>query len=124
MPLSKLSGGQKTRAALCKILLSDTNLLLLDEPTNHLDIDSVEWLEDFPANYKGAFIVVSHDRFFLDRVTNKTFELENKRFRSYDGNYSAYIAQREIEKMTAQRDYDYTTREIHRLEEVVEQQRR
>lgn len=124
MPLSKLSGGQKTRIALCKILLSDTNLLLLDEPTNHLDIDSVEWLEDFLANYKGAFIVISHDRFFLDKVTNKTFELENKHFRSYNGNYSAYIAQREIEKMTEQRDYDYTVREIHRLEEVVEQQRR
>lgn len=124
MPLSKLSGGQKTRVALCKILLSSANLLLLDEPTNHLDIESVEWLEDFLANYNGAFIVISHDRFFLDRVTNKTFELENKHFNSFDGNYSAYIAQSEIEKLTKQRNYDYTTREIHRLEEVIEQQRR
>lgn len=122
-PLGKLSGGQKTRVALCKILLMDTNLLLLDEPTNHLDIESIEWFEDFLANYKGAFIVISHDRFFLDKVTNKTFELDNKKLRSFDGNYSAYIAQREIEKLTEQRNYDYTTREIHRLEEVIEQQR-
>ena len=124
MPLSNLSGGQKTRVALCKILLSNTNLLLLDEPTNHLDIDSVEWLENFLDNYNGAFIVISHDRFFLDRVTNKTFELENKKFRSFNGNYSEYITQREIERLSQQRDYDWTIREIHRLEEVVEQQRR
>lgn len=124
MPLGNLSGGQKTRIALCKILLSDTNLLLLDEPTNHLDIDSVEWLEEFLNNYKGAFIVISHDRFFLDRVTNKTFEIENKHFRAFDGNYSEYITQREIERLTEQRDYDWKVREIRRLEEVVEQQRR
>jgi len=124
MPLGNLSGGQKTRIALCKILLSDTNLLLLDEPTNHLDIDSVEWLEEFLDNYKGAFIVISHDRFFLDRITNKTFEIENKHFRSYDGSYSEYIAQREIERLSEQRDYYWKVREIHRLEEVVEQQRR
>ncbi len=124
MPLSNLSGGQKTRIALCKLLLSDTNLLLLDEPTNHLDIDSIEWLEKFLDNYKGAFIIISHDRFFLDRVTNKTFEIENKHFRSYDGSYSEYIAQREIEKLSEQRDYDWKLREIHRLEEVIEIQRR
>lgn len=122
--VDKLSGGQKTRVALCKILLSDANLLLLDEPTNHLDIDSVEWLEDFLKSYNGAFIVISHDRYFLDRVTNKTFEMENGRFRSYNGNYSAYMAQREIDKKTEQRNYDNTMREIHRLEEVAEQQRR
>lgn len=100
MPINKLSGGQKTRVALSKILLSNTNLLLLDEPTNHLDIDSVEWLEGFLADYKGAFIVISHDRFFLDKVTNKTFELQNKHFRSFNGNYSAYLSQREIEKLS------------------------
>lgn len=122
-PMGKLSGGQKTRVELCKILLSDTNLLLLDEPTNHLDIDSVEWLEDFLSSYQGAFIVISHDRFFLDRVTEKTFELENKHLRSFDGCYSEYVAQREIEKITEQRNYDYTVKEIHRLEQVIEQQR-
>lgn len=123
MKLCHLSGGQKTRIALCKILLSDTNLLLLDEPTNHLDIDSVEWLEGFLDSYKGAFIVISHDRFFLDRVTNKTFELENKHLRSFDGSYSEYITQRELERLTEQMDYDWKVREIHRLEQVVEQQR-
>lgn len=122
--VDKLSGGQKTRVALGKILLSDANLLLLDEPTNHLDIESVEWLEDFLKSYDGAFIVISHDRYFLDRVTNKTFELENMRFRSYNGNYSEYMDQREIEKKTEQRNYDNTMREIQRLENVVEQQRR
>ena len=76
--VDKLSGGQKTRVALGKILLSDANLLLLDEPTNHLDIESVEWLEDFLRNYSGAFIVISHDRYFLDRVTNKTAESKMK----------------------------------------------
>lgn len=120
----KLSGGQKTRVALGKILLSDANLLLLDEPTNHLDIESVEWLEDFLKNYSGAFIVISHDRYFLDRITNKTFELENMRFRSYNGNYSAYTAQREIDKKTEQRNYDNTMKEISRLESVALQQRR
>ena len=122
-PMGKLSGGQKTRVELCKILLSDTNLLLLDEPTNHLDIDSVEWLEDFLSSYEGAFIVISHDRFFLDRVTEKTYEIENKHFRAFDGSYSEYVAQREIEKITEQRNYDWTTKEIHRLEQVIEQQR-
>ncbi|MBQ2670654.1 MAG: ABC-F type ribosomal protection protein [Clostridia bacterium] len=122
--VDKLSGGQKTRVALGKILLSDANLLLLDEPTNHLDIDSVEWLEDFLKSYNGAFIVISHDRYFLDRVTNKTFEIERGVFRSFDGNYSAYAAQREIDKKTEQRNYDNTMKEINRLEAVVEQQRR
>ena len=84
--VSELSGGQKTRVELAKILLSDSNLMLLDEPTNHLDISSVEWLEDFLSSYKGAYIVISHDRYFLDRVTNKTFELDNGDFRVYPGN--------------------------------------
>ncbi len=122
LSVDKLSGGQKTRVALGKILLSDANLLMLDEPTNHLDIESVEWLEDFLKNYNGAFVVISHDRYFLDRVTNKTFELENMRFRSYNGNYSEYMVQREIDKKTEQRNYDNTMKEIRRLEGVVEQQ--
>ena len=120
----KLSGGQKTRAALAKILLSDANLLLLDEPTNHLDIDSVEWLEDFLKSYNGAFIIISHDRYFLDRVTNKTFEIERGRFYSHSGNYSEYAAKREVEKKTERRNYENTVKEINRLEGIVEQQRR
>ena len=124
LKVNNLSGGQKTRVALGKILLSDANLLLLDEPTNHLDIESVEWLESFLNGCKAAFIVISHDRYFLDRVTNKTFELENGRFRSYSGNYSEYIKQREIDRKTEERNYANTMAEIQRLEGIVEQQRR
>lgn len=124
LPVSALSGGQKTRVSLSKILLSGSNLLLLDEPTNHLDIAAVEWLEDFLKSYKGAVLVISHDRFFLDRVTNRTFEIDTGALYSQNGNYSFYVKQREIEKLTKQRKYDNTVKEIERLEAVVEQQRR
>lgn len=124
MSVSSLSGGQKTRVSLTKILLSDSNLLLLDEPTNHLDIQSVEWLEEYLKNFKGAVLIISHDRYFLDRVTNKTFEIENGKLYSQNGNYSFYIKQREIEKLTEERKYQNTTKEIERLEGIVEQQRR
>lgn len=119
-----LSGGQKTRVALAKILLSGANLLLLDEPTNHLDIESVEWLENFLKNYGGAFIVISHDRYFLDKITNKTFEIEDGKFRQMNLKYSLFAAQRDIDRLTEERNYDNTVREIERLERVVEQQRR
>lgn len=124
LPIDKLSGGQKTRVALCKILLSNSDLLLLDEPTNHLDIKSVEWLEDFLINFKGAVIVISHDRYFLDKVTNRTFSMESGSLYTQNGNYSFFIKQREIEKLTEQRNYDNTIKEIERLEGIVEQQRR
>ncbi len=124
MQVSALSGGQKTRVSLTKILLSDSNLLLLDEPTNHLDIQSVEWLEEFLKNFKGAVLIISHDRYFLDRVTNKTFEIENGKLYSQNGNYSFYVKQREIEKLTEQRNYQNISREIERLEGIVEQQKR
>ncbi len=119
-----LSGGQKTRVALSKLLLSDANLLLLDEPTNHLDINSVQWLESFLQSYRGAFIIISHDRYFLDKVTNRTFEMENNRLRTYSGGYSEYVKQREVERKTEERNYQNTMREIERLEGIVEQQRR
>jgi len=124
LKVSNLSGGQKTRVALCKILLSGSDILLLDEPTNHLDIKSVEWLEDFLISFKGAVIVISHDRYFLDKVTNRTFSLEAGKLYSHNGNYSFFMKQREIEKITEQRNYDNTMKEIERLEGVVEQQRR
>lgn len=124
LTVDKLSGGQKTRVALCKILLSGADLLLLDEPTNHLDIKSVEWLEDFLISFKGAVIVISHDRYFLDKVTNRTFSIESGRLHSHNGNYSFFMEQREIERLTEQRNYDNTVKEIERLEGIVEQQRR
>ena len=122
-PFNSLSGGQKTRAVLCKILLGNSNLLLLDEPTNHLDIKSVEWLENFLKDYNGAFIVISHDRYFLDKVTNRTFELENGRLTVYESNYSGYAEQKRIKELTLERNYEKTTREIARLERIVKQQR-
>lgn len=122
--VEELSGGQKTRVSLGRLLMSDANLLLLDEPTNHLDIESVEWLEGFLQSWRGAFIIISHDRYFLDKVTNRTFEMENGRLRTYTGGYSEYIKQREVEKKTEERSYANTMREIERLEGIVEQQRR
>lgn len=123
MNVANLSGGQKTRVELAKILLSDSNLMLLDEPTNHLDIESVEWLEDFLRGYKGAFVVISHDRYFLDKVTNKTFEIECSKLYSFNGPYTSYAAQKEIDSLTKEREYENTMREISRLEEVIKQQR-
>lgn len=122
--VGELSGGQKTRAALGRLLLSDASLLLLDEPTNHLDIESVEWLEGFLQSCRAAFIIISHDRYFLDRVTNRTFEMEGGRLRTYAGGYSEYLKQREVERKTEERGYANTVREIERLEGIVEQQRR
>ena len=119
-----LSGGQRSKVQLCKMLLSGANLLLLDEPTNHLDISSVEWLEDFLRSFKGAYIVISHDRYFLDRVTNKTFELENAKLTVYGGNYSYYIDKKAENREIAIRHFENTTREIKRIEGIVEQQRR
>jgi ATP-binding cassette subfamily F protein 3 len=99
-------------------------LLLLDEPTNHLDIASVEWLESFLESWRGAFIIISHDRYFLDKVTNRTFEMECGRLRTYTGGYSEYVKQREVERKTEERNYANTVKEIERLEGIVEQQRR
>ena len=122
-PFSKLSGGQKTRAMLCKILLSRANLLFLDEPTNHLDIQATEWLEGFLRDYDGAFIVISHDRYFLDRTTNKTFELENQRLTVYNGNYTRYLELKEEVRFAQERQYENTKREIKRIEGIITQQR-
>lgn len=124
LPIRSLSGGQRAKLQLAKLLLCDANLLLLDEPTNHLDTHAVEWLEEYLMNCRCSFIVISHDRYFLDKVTNRTFELENKKMTPYKGNYTAYLSQRSERRLTAQRVYDNTVREISRLEGIVEQQRR
>ena len=119
-----LSGGQKAKLQLAKLLLSGANLLLLDEPTNHLDLRAVEWLEGFLSSYKGAYLVISHDRYFLDRVTERTFSLHNRKLSAYKGNYSVYIKLKEQEDLTARRKYESTMREIRRIEGIIEQQRR
>ena len=119
----KLSGGQRSKVALAKLLLSPCNLLLLDEPTNHLDIKSVEWLEGFLKNYNGAVFVISHDRYFLDKITDKTVELENRKVRCYKGNYSEFLVKKKAEQKAIEDKYDNDMREIQRLEGVVAQQR-
>lgn len=123
-PIGVLSGGQKAKIQLAKMLLGESNLLLLDEPTNHLDIPSVEWLEDFLKNYNGSYIVISHDRYFLDAVTNRTFEIENTHLTDYKGNYTKYLQLKEENRLAMQRVYDNTQREIKRIEGIIEQQKR
>lgn len=123
-PISVMSGGQKSKAQLAKLLLSASNVLLLDEPTNHLDITACEWLEKFLTEYKGAYIVISHDRYFLDKVTNTTFEMENKTLHEYKGNYTRYLELKAEAREAQQRVYDRTVKEINRIEGIVEQQKR
>ena len=114
----------KSKAQLAKLLLSGSNILLLDEPTNHLDITACEWLEKFLTEYKGAYIVISHDRYFLDKVTNTTFEMENKTLHEYKGNYTRYLDLKAEAREAQQRVYDRTVKEINRIEGIVEQQKR
>lgn len=122
--LSELSGGQRTRLSLARVLLSDANLLLLDEPTNHLDIEAIVFLESFLRDYSKAFIVISHDRYFLDKVTNRTFELECEKITQYDGNYSVFIEKKKAVHDAAVKKYDNTMKEINRIEGMIEQQKR
>ncbi len=123
MTTDKLSGGQRSKVALAKLLLSKSNLLLLDEPTNHLDISSVEWLESFLKNYNGSVFVISHDRYFLDRITDKTVELENRKVRCYKGNYSNFLIKKKAEQKAIEDKYECDIKEIERLEGIVAQQR-
>ena len=122
--LGLFSGGQRNKAQLARVLLSGANLLLLDEPTNHLDIKAIEWLEDFLSSYRGAFIVISHDRYFLDKVTNRTIELKDCRLYQSRGNYSRHMELRSTAKELELRRYLRTKKEISRIEGMVEQQRR
>ena len=124
LPLSSLSGGQQTRVLLAKILLSDAKLLLLDEPTNHLDINSTRWLEEFLVGYKGAILLISHDRYFLDRVIDHTFEIENNTLIAYGGNYSYYKEKKEFDRLSLEKDYTLKQKEIKRIESIIEQQKR
>ncbi len=123
IPVSDLSGGQKSKLSLAKLLLSGANFLLLDEPTNHLDIESVEWLESFLRDFDGASLIISHDRYFLDKVTSKTLEIENKKITLRKGNYSTALKQKELEMLTVKRNYDNTMAEVHRIEGIIAQQK-
>lgn len=117
--ITTLSGGQKTRVALGKLLLTKPDILLLDEPTNHLDMNSIAWLETFLLNYGGAVIVVSHDRYFLDRTVTKVIEVDQGKVTTFSGNYSDYAAKREMLRASAYNAYLNQQREIKHQEEVI-----
>lgn len=115
-----MSGGEKTKLKFCKLLLEEPDILILDEPTNHLDVKTLFWLEDYLVSYKGAILVVSHDRYFLDRIVSKIFELENRRLTEYKGNYSKYKILKAEQMLTRQRAYDKQQEEIGRMQEYVD----
>ena len=122
-PISTLSGGQKTRVALGKLLLSKSDLIILDEPTNHLDMHSIAWLETYLLNYKGAVIIVSHDRYFLDRIASKVIEIDQTKATSFQGNYTDYAKKKEQLRVAAWNAYMNQQREIKHQEEVIEKLR-
>ena len=115
-----LSGGQKTRVALCKLLLLSPDILLLDEPTNHLDLEAIEWLEDYLKSYKGTVLVISHDRFFLDSVTNRTFQVINGHVNSYNAPYTKFLELRKKDYENELKAYNLQQAEIKRQEAIIE----
>lgn len=121
--ISTLSGGQKTRVALGKLLIIKPDLIILDEPTNHLDMNAIMWLENYLLNYKGTVFIVSHDRYFLDKIVNKVFELENGTITTFTGNYTDYAAKKEILRIAAVNAYRNNQREIKHQEEVIKKLR-
>lgn len=118
--ISTLSGGQKTRVSLCKLLLKNPDILLLDEPTNHLDLEAIEWLEEYLKNYRGTVLVISHDRFFLDTVTNNTFEVINGHVNCYNVSYTKFFEQRKKNYENQLKAYNLQQAEIKRQEAIIE----
>lgn len=121
--ISILSGGQKTRVALCKLLLIKPEILLLDEPTNHLDLDAIEWLEEYLKVYKGTIIIISHDRFFLDSITSRTFELINGHVNCYNGNYTNCLCEKTKNYEVQMKAFELQQKEIKRQEDIIERYR-
>ena len=121
--VTALSGGQMTRLNLCRVLLSQCDFLLLDEPTNHLDMEATIWLEDFLRTSKKSIIIISHDRYFLDRVTNMTYEIENGSLLGFNGNYSTFLAKKAEYQKSLENQALQTDKEIKRLEGIIKQQR-
>ena len=117
--VSGFSGGEKTRLCICRLLLEEPNLLILDEPTNHLDFKTIMWLEDYLRTYKGAILVVSHDRYFLDKLCSSICEIERGTLRRYRGNYSAFVRQREENDVRQEREYQQQQKEIAKMEDYV-----
>lgn len=118
--ISTLSGGEKTRLALSKLLLENPNLLILDEPTNHLDFNTIMWLEDYLKDYKGALLIVSHDRYFLDKLTTSTCEIERGRLKRYKGNYSAFTKLNEADVIRQMKEYEAQQEEIAKLQDFID----
>ena len=123
LPVSALSGGQRTKLSLGKLLLSEPDIMLLDEPTNHLDIKSVEWLEDFINKFTGTVVIVSHDRYFLDKTTSRTLEISAKKLYQGKGSYSEYMKTKELRLESDRREYEKAQIEIKRIEKMIEQQK-
>lgn len=117
--ISTLSGGERTRLALACLLLKKPDLLFLDEPTNHLDIGTLKWLEQYLKAYKGTILLVSHDRYFLDQIVNRIFEVENHRLETYEGSYSQYAEQKKQRRETQLRQYQNQQKEIARQEDMI-----
>ncbi|MDD3840180.1 MAG: ABC-F family ATP-binding cassette domain-containing protein [Clostridia bacterium] len=121
--ISSLSGGQKSRVSLAKILLEKPDLLLLDEPTNHLDIEATEWLESFLSGYKGSIIIISHDRYFLDSLVDTIYQIENAKITKYKGNYTEYLNQKEILDQQRIKQYKENQLELKRQERIIQRYR-
>ena len=117
--INSLSGGEKTRLALAKLLLEEPDLLILDEPTNHLDFETLMWLEDYLKGYKGAILIVSHDRYFLNKICTRICEIENGRLTSYKGDYSAYLVQKKMNSERQLKEYEMQQKEISKLEDYI-----
>lgn len=122
--INKLSGGERTRLALVKLLLREPDLLILDEPTNHLDMETLAWLEEHLRSYKKTLILISHDRYFLDRAANKILDIEHTEATIYNGNYSAYAAQKAEQRKALAKKHELQQKEISRIEAIIDQQRR